>query len=127
MHPKFPEYGKNLRFAVGNRIVIKHCGAHFLFPLVSEKTEKREQALRNSGALLCFFLLAPWNDLLACAVCFGDPNSPLTHGARAAVWFLLGVVALVLCSILGVGLYWFHRARLLEVQSILHSGDSPKS
>jgi hypothetical protein len=31
----------------------------------------------------------------ACQVCFGDPNSPLTHGVEMGVWFLLAVILLV--------------------------------
>jgi hypothetical protein len=56
----------------------------------------------------------------ACAVCFGDPSSPLTLGAKAGVFFLLGVVVLVLAAIVGVGIFWARRAKLLEVQEILH-------
>jgi hypothetical protein len=31
-----------------------------------------------------------------CAVCFGDPTSPLTQGYNLAVLFLLAVIGLVL-------------------------------
>jgi hypothetical protein len=31
----------------------------------------------------------------ACAICFGDPNSPLTKSAEMGVWFLLAVIVLV--------------------------------
>ena len=31
----------------------------------------------------------------ACQVCFKDPNSPMTRGAQAGVWFLLAVVVAV--------------------------------
>lgn len=31
----------------------------------------------------------------ACQVCFGDPNSPMTKGAQAGVWVLLGIVLAV--------------------------------
>ena len=31
----------------------------------------------------------------ACAVCFGDPNSPITKSAEMGVWFLLAVIVLV--------------------------------
>jgi len=63
----------------------------------------------------------------ACAVCFGDPQSPLTLGAKAGVLLLLGVVVVVLGGIVGVGIYWARRARLLEVQEILHgNSNSPE-
>jgi hypothetical protein len=31
----------------------------------------------------------------ACAICFGDPNSPITKSAEMGVWFLLAVIVLV--------------------------------
>ena len=31
----------------------------------------------------------------ACQVCFKDPNSPMTRGAQAGVWFLLAVAVAV--------------------------------
>lgn len=70
-------------------------------------------------AFLTAMILAA-DKLFACSVCFGDPNSPLTHGAKAAVLFLVGVVVMVLCSIVGVAMFWMHRARLLQVQAALH-------
>jgi hypothetical protein len=66
-------------------------------------------------------------ELLACAVCFGDPNSPMVHGAMAGVWFLLGVVGFVLSSILGMTFYWIRRARLVQLQEILRGEESSNS
>ena len=66
-------------------------------------------------------------ELMACAVCFGDPNSPMVHGALAGVWFLLGVVGFVLSSILGVTFYWIRRAKLVQLQEILRGEESSKS
>lgn len=40
----------------------------------------------------------------ACQVCFGDPNSPLTHGVEMGVWFLLAVILLVEA---GFGIFFF--------------------
>ena len=59
-------------------------------------------------------------DVFACSVCFGDPNSPMTHGAKAAVLFLLGVVTMVLGGIVAITIYWIRRARLLQVQAAIH-------
>lgn len=59
-------------------------------------------------------------ELSACAVCFGDPKSPLTLGAKAGVLFLIGVVGFVLASFGAVVLFWMRRAKLLEIQNILH-------
>lgn len=63
--------------------------------------------------------------LLACAVCFGDPKSPLTHAALAGVLFMMAVIMGVLGSIAGVAFYWVRRARLLQVQSVIR-GEKPE-
>jgi len=39
-----------------------------------------------------------WTTLLACAACYGDPNSPLTHGANMAIFTMLGVTGTVLAG-----------------------------
>lgn len=36
--------------------------------------------------------------MVFCAVCFGDPTSPLTHGYNYAVIFLIAVIAAVLSA-----------------------------
>jgi len=41
------------------------------------------------------FVLLPVEPVLACTVCFGDPNSSETRGLRIAILFLLALVALV--------------------------------
>ena len=60
----------------------------------------------------------------ACTICFGDPKSPLTHGALAGVLFLLAVVLFVLGSIAGMIYFWIRRARLLAVQAAIR-GETP--
>jgi hypothetical protein len=51
--------------------------------------------------------LAPWlavpGSVAACAICFGDPNSPLTKSAEMGVWFLLAVIVSVQ---IGFGLFF---------------------
>lgn len=69
------------------------------------------------GVCVITFLIP--DTVSACTVCFGDPNSPMTHGAKAAIIFLLGVVAFVLGSIVAVAIFWIRRARLVQIQSIL--------
>ena len=49
----------------------------------------------------------------ACAVCFGDPNSPLVKGAAAGVLVLVGVISVVLLGVAGTGMFWVHRSRRL--------------
>ena len=53
------------------------------------------------------------NPVLACSVCFGDPDSPLTKGALMGVYVLVGVVGFVLLSIAATGVYWIQRSRRL--------------
>lgn len=48
---------------------------------------------------------------LACSVCFGDPDSPLTKGAMMGVLVMVGVVGFVLLCIAGTGVFWMHRGR----------------
>ncbi len=51
--------------------------------------------------------------LLACPICFGDPNSKQVHGARIAVLFLLAVTLAMLSTIACVAHTWARRARQL--------------
>lgn len=54
--------------------------------------------LRRTVAAITLFvgcLLASAAPVAACAVCYGDPDSPMSAGLNNAVLFLLGVVALV--------------------------------
>ena len=52
--------------------------------------------------------------ITACSVCFGNPDSPLTKGALAGVFFLLGVVLLVLGGITFTAVIWARRAEQLN-------------
>ena len=72
----------------------------------------RFRALRILAPCLCTLLSA--QSALACAVCFGAPDSSLTQGAKAGILILLGVVATVLTGIVAVTLFWVRRARALE-------------
>lgn len=63
-------------------------------------------------ALTAFLFFKP-TPALACAVCMGDPNSPLVKGANAGVWLLLVVVAAVLSGFGGIILFWVKRAEKL--------------
>ena len=42
----------------------------------------------------------------ACAVCYGDPDSPMAKGVVAGVLTLVGVIGFVLVGIAGTGLFW---------------------
>ena len=50
----------------------------------------------------------------ACAVCFGDPDSPMAKGVVAGVLTLVGVVGFVLIGIACTGLFWVQRSRRLR-------------
>ena len=50
---------------------------------------------------------------IACAVCFGDPNSSMTKGAAAGMLCLFGVVLFVLAGIAATGIVWARRARAI--------------
>ena len=58
-------------------------------------------------------LLAVVGEGMACAVCFGDPNSAMVKGAEAGIVVLLGVIGTLLLSIVGVIVFWAHRAKQL--------------
>jgi hypothetical protein len=50
----------------------------------------------------------------ACSVCFGDPASPMVHGAKMGVIFLALTIYAVLFTMAGVVFYWARRAKALE-------------
>jgi len=56
----------------------------------------------------------PSSLVLACPICFGDPNSLQVHGARVGVLVLLGITAGMLTAIGLVARSWALRARALD-------------
>lgn len=60
-------------------------------------------------------------DVLACSVCFGDPNSLQSKALGASVFFLLGTVGLVLA---GIGYTIFACMRRAKKLDALHSQPS---
>ena len=48
-----------------------------------------------------------------CSVCYGDPNSSLSHGVNAGVLVLLGFIVSVLLMIASLLIFWMKRARRL--------------
>lgn len=71
--------------------------------------------MRRRGAVVFAVaaLLVSTCPALACAVCFGDPDSPLTKGALMGVYVLVGVVGFVLAGIAATGVFWVQRSRRL--------------
>ena len=64
--------------------------------------------------LVCLAALLTAQPVLACSVCYGDPNSAMTHGAQAGVLVLLGVVGVVLTGLVSLLVFWMRRAANLE-------------
>jgi hypothetical protein len=77
--------------------------------------------------LACAAALLNSKPALACAVCFGSPDSSLTQGAKAGILILLGVVATVLTWIVAVALFWIRRARTLQEQEALDQTEGSRA
>jgi len=67
-----------------------------------------------STFLICLATISSAQTALACSVCYGDPNSPMTKGVQAGVLVLLGVVGTVLFGLASLLLFWVRRAANLE-------------
>ncbi len=65
--------------------------------------------------LACLAALLSAAPALACSVCYGDPNSAMTQGAKAGVLVLLGVVGLVLTGLASLLIFWMRRAASLKI------------
>ncbi len=50
--------------------------------------------------------------MLACSVCFGQSDSPLAQGTNMAIFFMLGVTAVMLASFAGFFIYLVRRKRI---------------
>ena len=59
---------------------------------------------------VCLGALLSAHPALACSVCFGDPDSALSQGAKAGVLVLLGVVGTVLLGVASLIIFWARRA-----------------
>ena len=64
--------------------------------------------------LACLAVLFSAAPALACSVCYGDPNSAMSQGAKAGVLVLLGVVGVVLTGLASLLIFWMRRAARLE-------------
>lgn len=65
--------------------------------------------------------------LLACAVCFGDPNSSQTQGANFAIFTLLGVTGVVLTGFIAIIIKFALRARRLAKQELTYVAQTPRT
>lgn len=68
-----------------------------------------QKKMRHLSIGIVFLLFA--DDLLACPVCFGDPDSLMIHGTKTGVLFLAGLISLLLILISTVGFSWYLRSK----------------
>ena len=54
----------------------------------------------------------------ACAVCYGDPQSPMTAGLNQAIFFLLGVIGFILTIVISIGIYFVKRSKNLSTTGL---------
>ena len=66
------------------------------------------------AALIAVALLLRAQPVLACAVCVGDPGSPMVQGLQAGVLVLMGVVVTVLIGLASLLVFWMRRAANIE-------------
>ena len=62
--------------------------------------------------VFCLFLnlsILAMTDALACSVCFGDSKSLMSRSIWPGVYFLLGLVGLVLAAIAFLGWSWIRK------------------
>ena len=97
--PEFFRDGQPDKLGFGSDFILWDRGLDDLPFLVYPKDEKSGERVRN------------W--ILACSVCFGNPDSLLSKGAVAGVFFLVAVVALVLVAIAATAFRWSRRAKAL--------------
>ena len=67
-----------------------------------------------ASALTFFMWMGDVQQVIACAVCFGDPESDMAKGAVAGIMVLAGFIGFVLIGVAGTGVYWVHRSRRLN-------------
>jgi hypothetical protein len=80
----------------------------------------------TAGVFAALATVAP-TPVEACAVCFGDPNSPMAIGASWGVLLLVGVTAAVLSAFAGFFLYLVKRSRMALGQRVELSRSSQAS
>lgn len=82
---------------------------------------------RSWAFLLTIVLLrAAEPQVLACSVCFGDPESAMAKGAVMGVLTLGGIIGSVLLMIVGTGAFWLHRSmKLARASNVTNQYDTP--
>ncbi len=52
--------------------------------------------------------------LIACAVCFGQSDSPMAWGTNMGIFLMLGVTGFMLAAFAGFFIYLMRRAQMFE-------------
>jgi hypothetical protein len=76
------------------------------------KTLRSVVAGRWLVSLLAALILAVPRAALACPVCFGQSDSPMAQGVNMGIFFLLGVIGVVLAGFAAFIVYLARRARM---------------
>ena len=56
--------------------------------------------------------------VVACSVCFGQSDSPLAQGTNMAIFFMLGVTAVMLAAFASFFIYLIRRKRLFADDAV---------
>jgi hypothetical protein len=80
--------------------------------------------VRNWFFLGALVILATSVTAKACSVCFGDPDSPMTKGAVAGVYVMIGFIGCVLTAIAGTACFWMVRGRRIAMSQPTNRMDS---
>jgi len=51
---------------------------------------------------------------MACPVCFGDSNEPMALATNMGIWFMLGIVAVMLSAFASFFIYLIRRAKSFD-------------
>ena len=59
---------------------------------------------------------------MACPVCFGDSNEPMAIATNYGIWFMLGIVAVMLSAFASFFIYLIRRARQIARETTTTEG-----
>ncbi len=59
---------------------------------------------------------------MACPVCFGDSNEPMAVATNYGIWFMLGIVAVMLTAFATFFIHLMRRAKLLQSEQVDAAG-----
>ncbi len=76
------------------------------------QVSQRSLVVMTVAAVAALHLFAGNAD--ACAVCYGNPDSPMVKAMGAGIWVLLGCIFTVLSGLASMFLYWMSRSRRLS-------------